>query len=98
MGAYAIDNALHEKMAKQANGRLSVENFDGENVDELIKIHQIRLYFPRQKFAPYGTFAYNVFFKHLLFKVTAPRWSLLNNVFLCTSLYDFDLSKGILDN
>jgi len=34
--------------------RLSVENFDGQNVDcdELIKIHQ---YFPRQNFVPYGT-------------------------------------------
>jgi len=35
----------------QANGsRLSAENFDGENVDELIKIHQIRQYFPPSKF------------------------------------------------
>jgi len=39
----------------QANSRrLSVENFDKENVDELIKICQIRQYFPRQKFVPYS--------------------------------------------
>jgi len=30
--------------------RLSVENFDGENVDELIKIRQIRQYFSLSKF------------------------------------------------
>jgi len=39
----------------QANGRLSVENFDRENVDELIK-SQSGQYFPRQKFAPYGKY------------------------------------------
>jgi len=34
-----------------ANGRrLLVENFDGENVDELIKICEIRQYFPPSKF------------------------------------------------
>jgi len=41
MGSHtiAIDNALHEKIFWHANGRrLPVENFDGENVDELIKI------------------------------------------------------------
>ena len=54
MGVYTSDNALHEKVVWQANDRLSVENFDGENVDELIKIHQIRQYFPCQNFAPYG--------------------------------------------
>jgi len=53
MGAYTSDNALHEKVVKQANGsRLSAENFDRENVDELIKL-QI---FPCQKFAPYGIY------------------------------------------
>jgi len=42
-------------VAWQANNiRLSVENFDGENVDELIKICQIHQYFPCQNFAPYG--------------------------------------------
>jgi len=49
MGTYNIasDNVLHEKVVWHANGRrLSVENFDGENVDELIKICQIRQYFP----------------------------------------------------
>jgi len=53
MGTYTIacDNALREKVVWQVNGRrLSVENFDGENVDELIKIHQIRQYFPLSKF------------------------------------------------
>ena len=55
MGAYTSDDALHEKVVWQANGRLSVENFDGENVDELIKIRQIHQYFPRQNFAPYGS-------------------------------------------
>jgi len=29
-------------------------NFDRENIDELIKIRQIRQYFPLSKFAPYG--------------------------------------------
>jgi len=44
-----------QKRVWQANGRrLSVENFDEENVDELIKICQIRQYFPCQNFAPYG--------------------------------------------
>jgi len=52
MGTYsyniASDNALHEKVVWNANGRrLLVENFDGENVDELIKICQ---YFPPSKF------------------------------------------------
>ena len=31
-----------------------MENFDGENIDELLEIRQIRLYFPHQNFAPYG--------------------------------------------
>jgi len=39
MGEYTIDNALYEKVVWQAKGRrLSAENFDGENVNELIKI------------------------------------------------------------
>ena len=51
MGAYTSDNPLREKVVWQANGkRLLVENFDGENVDELIKIRQIRQYFPPSKF------------------------------------------------
>jgi len=52
-GTYNIgsDNALREKVVLYANGRrLSVENFDGKNVDELIKIHQIHQYFPPSKF------------------------------------------------
>jgi len=52
LGTYNIDsdNALHEKVIWYANGRrLSVEKFDGENVDELIKICQIRQYFPPSK-------------------------------------------------
>jgi len=55
LGMYNIgsDNALHKKVVWYASGRrLSVENFDGENVDELIKIHQI---FPHQKFMSYGS-------------------------------------------
>ena len=31
-----------------------MENFDRENIDELLEIRQ---YFPHQKFAPYGTSA-----------------------------------------
>ena len=31
-----------------------MENFDRENIDELLEIHQICQYFPRQIFAPYG--------------------------------------------
>jgi len=53
MGSYTIasDNALREKVFWHANDRrLSVENFVGENVDELIKIRQIRQYFPPSKF------------------------------------------------
>jgi len=53
MGTYTIvsDNTLHEKVVWLANGRrLSVENFDGENVDELIKISQIHQYLPLSKF------------------------------------------------
>ena len=33
-----------------------MENFDRENIDQLLEIRQIRQYFPRQKFAPYGKF------------------------------------------
>ena len=48
MGVYSSDNTLREKVVWQANGRrLSAENFDGENIDELIKIRQ---YFPPSKF------------------------------------------------
>jgi len=57
IGTYTIasDNALRKlKVVWNINGRLSVKKLDGENVDELIKICQIRQYFPRQKFAPYG--------------------------------------------
>ena len=33
-----------------------MENFDRENIDELLKVCQIRRYiFHRQNFAPYGT-------------------------------------------
>jgi len=47
MGAYTSINALREKVVWQANSRrLSAENLDGENVDELIKICQIHQYFP----------------------------------------------------
>jgi len=50
MGAYTSNNGLCEKVVWQANGkRLSAENFDRENVDELIKIHQIHQYFPPSK-------------------------------------------------
>ena len=32
-----------------------MENFDRENIDKLLEIHQIRQYFPRQNFVPpYG--------------------------------------------
>ena len=31
-----------------------MENFDRENIDELLEIRQIRQYFPRQNFALYG--------------------------------------------
>ena len=31
-----------------------MENFDRENIDELLEIRQIRQYFSSQKFAPYG--------------------------------------------
>ena len=30
-----------------------MENFDRENIDELLEIRQIRQYFPRQNFVPY---------------------------------------------
>jgi len=55
MGTYsyniASNNALREKVIWHANSRrLSVENFDGENVDELIKIRQICQNFPPSKF------------------------------------------------
>jgi len=56
LGTYntGSDNALCEKVDWCANGRkLSVEKFDRENVDKLIKICQ---YFPRQKFAPSGSY------------------------------------------
>ena len=47
MGTYTSDNARREKVVWKANDRrLSVENLDQENVDELIKIRQIRQYFP----------------------------------------------------
>ena len=31
-----------------------MENFDSENIDELLEIRQIRQYFPPSKFVPYG--------------------------------------------
>jgi len=55
MGKYTSDNALHKKVAWQGNGRLSKENFDAENLDELIKIHQIHQHFPPSNFASYGS-------------------------------------------
>ena len=33
-----------------------MENFDRENIDELLEIRQIRQYFPRPNFAPYGIY------------------------------------------
>jgi len=46
MGMYTSNNALREKVVWQANGRrLSVDNFDGKNVDKLIKIRQICQHF-----------------------------------------------------
>ena len=33
-----------------------MENFDRENIDELLEIRQIHQYFPRQNFALYGTY------------------------------------------
>ena len=33
-----------------------MENFDRENIDKLLEIHQICQYFPRQNFSPYSTF------------------------------------------
>ena len=56
MGTYTIARqCLVQKVVLQANGRrLSVEKFDRENVDKLIKTSQIRQYFPHQKFVPYG--------------------------------------------
>jgi len=55
MGAYTSDNTLRRKVVWQANGRRSsAENFDGENVYELIKICKIRQYIPCQNFVPYG--------------------------------------------
>ena len=35
-----------------------MENFNSENIDELLEIRQIRQYFPRQNFAPYGSLQY----------------------------------------
>jgi len=47
----AIDNALHEKVVWHATAEeIFSENFDMENDDELIKIRQIRQYFPPSKF------------------------------------------------
>ena len=35
-----------------------MENFDRENIDELLKICQIRQYFPRQNFVLYGNIVF----------------------------------------
>ena len=35
-----------------------MENFDRENINELLEILQIRQYFPCQFFAPYSTYNY----------------------------------------
>jgi len=44
---YNNNKALRKKVVWQAKGRrLSAENFEGENVDELIKICQIHQYSP----------------------------------------------------
>jgi len=53
MGAYtkAIMPCTKKWSGMQANSRrLSVENFDRENLDKLIKIRQIRQYFRPSKF------------------------------------------------
>ena len=42
-----------------------MENFDRENIDELLEICQIRQYFPRQNFAPYGELNYVLHSSHL---------------------------------
>jgi len=50
MGVYISNNALCEKVVWHANGRrLSAENFDRKNVNELIKNFQIHQYFPPSK-------------------------------------------------
>jgi len=75
MGMYTIasGNVLHEKVVLQANGRrLSVENFDEENVDELIKFVNI---FPRQNFAPYGMRLEYRFCRCLYFPSYLCMWS-----------------------
>jgi len=69
MGAYTSDNTLREKVVWQANGRrLSAENFDGENVDELIKIRQIRQYFPPSNFCTIQYMSFSMVFDFVLGK------------------------------
>ena len=47
-----------------------MENFDGENIDELLEIRQIRQYFPHQNFALYGnsriTLNIEITFEHVV--------------------------------
>jgi len=56
MGVYTIDNVLHKKWSNRQTAELSVENFDGENVDELIKFIKFVNIFPCQNFVPYGSY------------------------------------------
>jgi len=50
MGAYTSDNTLREKWSgRQTAEDYQQKNFDGENVDNLIKICQ---HFPHQNFVP----------------------------------------------
>ena len=43
-----------------------MENFDRENIDELLEIRQIRQYFPCQNFAPYSTLLKVIFIEQLI--------------------------------
>ena len=69
-----------------------MENFDRENIDELLEICQIRHIFPPQNFAPYGILA----FYRLITKIRCECASLYKstNIRKHTSIATHDKPEG----
>ena len=70
-----------------------MENCDRENIDKLLEIHQIRQYFPRQSFVPYGSYILGK--KFLIEADPKPLVPLLGNKSLQSSPKNFTLSTKI---
>ena len=51
-----------------------MENFDRENVDELLEIRQIHQYFPHKNFVPYGSrlLLWSNYFRNTVYAIFKP--------------------------